>query len=164
LFSNRGPAQSEFCAAHGAVGLVEYFERKSFGKQIDASRLFLYKVTRDLQQSTGDAGAYVRTTMGAMALFGVPPEKYWQYVVSKFDVEPSAFLYSFGENYKAIQYYRLDPPGATASSILNTIKSWIAAGIPSMFGFTVYNSIRQAANTGKIPSHVEMRLLWVASA
>ena len=52
--------------------MVEYFERKAFGRHIDASRLFLYKVTRNLLRLTGDTGAYQRSTMGAMRLFGVP--------------------------------------------------------------------------------------------
>ena len=34
------------CTANAAVGLVEYFERRAHGKHIDASRLFLHKVTR----------------------------------------------------------------------------------------------------------------------
>ena len=89
--------------------------------------------------------------MGAMVLFGVPPEKYWPYVISKFDIEPSAFLYSFGANYKALKYYRLDPAGTTAANVLNNIKAFLAAGLPSMFGFTVHNSFYQAASTGKLP-------------
>jgi C1A family cysteine protease len=36
------------CTAQAGVGMVEYFERRAFGKHIDASRLFLYKVTRNL--------------------------------------------------------------------------------------------------------------------
>ena len=36
------------CTANAGVGIVEYFERRAFGNYIDASRLFLYKVTRDL--------------------------------------------------------------------------------------------------------------------
>src|SRR5659263_197232 len=39
------------CTANAGVGMVEYFERKSFGKHIDGSRLFLYKVTRALLHS-----------------------------------------------------------------------------------------------------------------
>ena len=104
------------CTANAGVGLFEYFENRAFGKYSDASRLFLYKVTRNLMQVTGDTGAYLRTTMGAMAMFGVPQEKYWPYVVAKFDVEPSAFLYGFGDNYKALQYVRLDPPGTSPSA------------------------------------------------
>ncbi len=139
------------CTANAGVGLFEYFENRAFGKYSDASRLFLYKVTRNLMQVTGDTGAYLRTTMGAMAMFGIPLEKYWPYVTAKFDVEPSAFLYNFGENYKALQYVRLDPPGTSSSTLLANIKTNIAAGIPSMFGFTVYDSINQAATNGMIP-------------
>ena len=67
------------CTAHAGAGIIEYYERKSFGRHIDASRLFLYKVTRNLMKMKGDTGAYLRTTMGAMVLFGVPPEEYWPY-------------------------------------------------------------------------------------
>jgi C1A family cysteine protease len=91
------------CTANAGVGLLEYFERKSFGKRIDASRLFLYKVTRDLMQVTGDTGAYIRNTLGAIVLFGVPPEKYWPYDITKFDIEPSAFLYNLAEAFKGLQ-------------------------------------------------------------
>ena len=139
------------CTANAGVGLFEYFERRAYGKYVDASRLFLYKATRDLMQVTGDTGAYIRSTMGAMAVFGVPPEKYWPYDISKFDIEPSAFLYSFADEFKAIQYYRLDPAGATTDVVLAKIKANIAAGLPAEFGFTVYDSISQASTTGKIP-------------
>jgi C1A family cysteine protease len=139
------------CTAQAGVGVFEYFENRSFGTYIDASRLFLYKVTRNLMQETGDTGAYLRTTMGAMVLFGVPPEKYWPYIIAEFDVEPSPFLYAFGDNYKALQYVSLDPPGTSPSALLKSIKTSISAGIPAIFGFTVYDSIKQAATTGKIP-------------
>ena len=141
------------CTANAGVGMVEYYERRAFGRHVDASRLFLYKATRDLMKVTGDTGAYLRTTMGALVLFGVPPEEYCPYVVANFDNEPTAFLYSFGQNYQALNYYRLDPAGTAASSLLNAIKSNLAAGLPSMFGFTVYSSYTQAsvANKGAIP-------------
>ena len=139
------------CTANAGVGVFEYFERRAFGEHIDASRLFLYKVTRNLMQERGDTGAYIRTTMGAMALFGVPPERYWPYDISKFDEEPSAFLFGFADNYKALKYVNLDPPGTTPTKLLSNIKTNIAAGIPSIFGFTVYDSISQAGSTGKIP-------------
>ncbi len=139
------------CTAHAGVGLVEYFERRAFGKHLDASRLFLYKVTRDLAHLTGDTGAFLRTTMKAMVLFGTPPEEYWKYNIPHFDDEPPAFCYAFASNYRAIEYYRLDPPGTTKSDLLNRIKQYIAAGCPSMFGFTVYNSIDGVGSDGKIP-------------
>lgn len=139
------------CTANAGVGIVEYFERRAFGKNIDASRLFLYKVTRNMLHWTGDTGAFLRTTMGALVLFGVPPEEYSPYVIADFDKEPSAFCYAFAQNYQAISYYRLDPSGTTGSVLLDRIKTNLVAGLPSMFGFTVYNSISQASATGKIP-------------
>jgi C1A family cysteine protease len=84
------------CTANAGVGIMEYFERRAFGKHIDASRLFLYKATRNIMHSTGDTGAFLRSTMGALVLFGVPPEEYWPYVIASFDKEPSAFCYARG--------------------------------------------------------------------
>lgn len=141
------------CTAHAGIGMLEYCERRAYGKHIDASRLFLYKATRDLLKWTGDTGAFLRSTMEAMVLFGVPPESYWPYVIANYDLEPSAFLYSFGQNYKSVKYYRLDSPGKAKPALLAAIKANLAAGLPSMFGFTVYNSITQAsvANQGAIP-------------
>jgi len=139
------------CTANAGVGMVEYFERRAFGKHIDASRLFLYKVTRNLDHQTGDTGAYLRTTMSGLVLFGVPPEEYWPYKIPDFDKEPTAFCYAFAQNYQAISYYRLDPPGTGKDALLNQIKTNLAGGVPSMFGFTVYSSISQAGTTGKIP-------------
>lgn len=146
---DQGPLGS--CTAHAGVGIVEYFEKRAFGKHLDASRLFLYKVTRNLLHWTGDTGAFLRSTMGALVLFGVPPEEYWQYKTADFDKEPSSFCYAFGQNYQAISYYRLDPPGTNNKALLSRIKTNIAAGLPSMFGFTVYSSYTQAGTSGKIP-------------
>jgi C1A family cysteine protease len=66
----QGPLGS--CTANAGVGLVEYFERRAYGKHIDASRLFLYKVTRKMLNFKGDTGAFLRSAMGALTLFGVP--------------------------------------------------------------------------------------------
>jgi C1A family cysteine protease len=141
------------CTAHAGAGIIEYYERKSFGKHIDASRLFLYKVTRNLMKMKGDTGAYLRTTIGAMVLFGVPPEDYWPYTddEKRFDKEPPAFCYAFAQNYQTIKYYRHDPPETRADTILNRVKTYLTSGHPAMFGFTVYNSIEQADKTGRIP-------------
>jgi len=141
------------CTANAGTGVIEYYERKAFGRHMDASRLFLYKVTRNLMKQKGDTGAYLRTTMGAMVLFGVPPEDYWSYSddEKKFDLEPPAFCYAFAQNYQTITYFRHDPPGTKAEEVLNKVKTNLSKGHPAMFGFSVYNSIEQAEATGRIP-------------
>jgi C1A family cysteine protease len=139
------------CTAQAAAALVEYFERRAFGRHTDVSRLFLYKVTRNLLKMTGDTGAFLRTTMGALTLFGAPPEEYWPYKIDDYDREPTPFLYAFAQNYQAISYYRLDPPGTRKDTLLGRIKKHLSTGLPLMFGFTVYSSISQADETGAIP-------------
>ena len=138
------------CTAQAAAGLREYFERHASGKWVDASRLFLYKVERDLMGVTGDTGAFLRTAMEALVMFGAPPERYWPYNVARFDVEPPAFCYAFGANYQAIQYFKLDPPGTSPAQTLLNIKAYLAAGFPSMFGFPVYPEYDQPAAGGLI--------------
>lgn len=139
------------CTANAGVGLMEYFERRAFGTHLDASRLFLYKVTRNLLGWTGDQGAYLRSTMKSMVLFGMPPERYWPYNVGKFDDEPTTFCYAFAQNYKSVQYYRLDPPGTAPSKVLSTVRESLAAGLPSMFGFSVYSSMPGTGEGADIP-------------
>lgn len=137
------------CTANAGVGIVEYYERRAFGKHLDGSRLFVYKATRNLLGLTGDTGAWLRSTMGALCMFGVPPERYWPYDVNKYDAEPPAFVYTLGQAYQAEKFYRLDPAGTVPANLLDAIKQHITAGVPPMFGFTVYDSISQAQGTGK---------------
>jgi len=139
------------CTANAAAAIVEYFERKAFGKHINVSRLFLYKATRNLMHSPGDTGAFLRSTMGALVLFGAPPEEHWPYRIADFDREPPAFCYAFAQNYQAMSYYRLDSPGIAGEKLLARIKTNLAALLPAMFGFTVYSSISGAESTGEIP-------------
>jgi C1A family cysteine protease len=89
--------------------------------------------------------------VGALALFGVPPEDYWPYKIVDFDKEPPAFAYSFAQSYQALKYYRLDPPNVSRVTLLDQIKANIHGGIPPIFRFTVYSSIDQAGHDGAIP-------------
>ncbi|MFX0046163.1 MAG: C1 family peptidase [Candidatus Hermodarchaeota archaeon] len=143
------------CTAHAAVGIVEYFQRRAFNKYIEGSRLFVYKATRNLMQVTGDTGAWLRNTMGSLKLCGVPDEKYWPYTDAKpaFDNEPPSFVYSVADNYEAIKYFCHDPLGAnlTGSTVLASVKKYLAAGVPSMFGFWGFPSFGSCDTKGGIP-------------
>lgn len=139
------------CTANAVVGLVEYFERCAKGEYLDASRRFLYKVTRKLYHFTGDSGAYIRGTIRALRLFGTCPEEYWPYDEAKYDDEPPAFCYAFAQSYQAIKYYRIWDPNP--QNLLSQLNSSLAKGLPFAFGFTVYNSIWNTSvqTTGDIP-------------
>ena len=55
-----------------------------------------------------------------------------------------------GRTSRRSDYYRLDPAGTDRKALLASIKARIASKLPSMFGFTVYQSIWSATG-GKIP-------------
>lgn len=141
------------CTANAAAGIVEYFEKRAFDKHIDASRLFLYKTTRNLMQVSGDTGAWLRETMGALVLCGVPDEKYWPYKIKDFDKEPSGFVYALAENYSTVKYFCHDPQGfdTPAPAVLDSVKKYLGAGIPSMFGFWGFESFEDSDQPGDIP-------------
>lgn len=125
------------CVAHACIGLVEYFEQRVTGKRCHLSTLFLYKTTRRLLHWEGDTGASIRSTWKALARFGVPPEEYLPYDVSKYEVDPDPFLYSCASRFLGLHYVRLDPPCAQREGIILTVKNYLAAGFPSVFGFPV---------------------------
>lgn len=150
------------CTANAAVGIVEYFQKRAFGKHLDGSRLFIYKTTRNLLGWVGDTGAYLRTTMAALELFGVPPEKFWLYTDNQqptqsekrtFDEEPSAFIYELAEEFEALEYFCHDPLGKNVppDQVLASVKKWLAAGVPSMFGFYGFPSFSFSNIPGGIP-------------
>lgn len=147
------------CTANAAVGMAEYFQKRAYGNYIDGSRLFVYKATRKLMQSSGDSGAWLRSAMGALVLFGVPDEKYFPYTLDgetvnpDWDSEPDSFLYSLANHYSAVNYFCHDPLGKKISKedVLKTVKTYLAAGIPSMFGFFGFPSFEDSDSPGSIP-------------
>jgi C1A family cysteine protease len=143
------------CTAHAGVGIVEYFERRAFNQHIDGSRLFVYKTTRNLMGVTGDTGAWLRNTMGALVLCGVPGERYWAYTDSdpEFDREPPGFVYAVADNFEALRYFCHDPVGASVprDTVLAKVKLYLAAGIPSMFGFFGFGSAGSSNVPGAFP-------------
>jgi C1A family cysteine protease len=143
------------CTAHSAIGIVEYFQRRAFKKHLEGSRRFVYKVTRNLMQVKGDTGAWLRNAMGALVLCGIPEEKYWPYTDADpdFDEEPPSFVYALADNYKAVRFFCHDPAGAKlpGETVLENVKKYLAAGIPSMFGFWGFPSFDFTNVKGGIP-------------
>ena len=147
---NQGGLQS--CTAHAAVCLLEYFETQAFKTYIEHSRLFVYKVTRNLALQSADVGAFLRDTMKALALVGAPPEQYWPYVEASVNVEPTPFAYALAQNFQALDYYRYDPDGADRAVVLQKIQTNLSSGLPAMFGFYLFqDAVQQAERGGTFP-------------
>lgn len=136
------------CTAQATIGALEYFERKTRGEHVDGSRLFLYRVTRRYLgwEGRGDTGAFVRSAIKSLRLFGTCPERYFPYDESKWDEEPTAYHYAFAQNFKAIEYLRLE-------GTPDVLRSCLDAGLPFIFGFTCFSSLddRAVTKTGIIP-------------
>jgi C1A family cysteine protease len=122
--------------AEACVSLVQYFERRATGRIVDLSPLFLYKVTRRLLGQCGDTGADLRTTLKALARFGAPPVAHGP-TRESFDAEPDAFVYALAKKWNDLAYVRLDPAETSGAKTLRTVRSYLAAGFPSVFGFSV---------------------------
>jgi C1A family cysteine protease len=146
------------CTAFAAVGMYEYMEKKIHNKFVSGSELFVYKVTRYLMSTRnesnglGDTGAFIRSALGALVYFGVPPGETYPYNISLFEAEPPTKVYILAQNYQVLTYFRLDYEISNPQSNLDRIKTWIYRGFPIEFGFTCYNStLKQAETTGNIP-------------
>jgi C1A family cysteine protease len=149
------------CTAFAGVGIVEYLENRAFGTHLDGAALFVYKTTRNLLGWQDDTGAYLRATMGGIALLGVPPERYWPYTTARhpgpsgtgrtFDDEPSAFVYGIADNFEGVSYLRHDPAGTDPGQTLASVKAYLAYGIPVMFGFYGFPSFSNTNVIGGIP-------------
>ncbi len=70
-----------------------------------------------------------------------------------FDKEPGGFVYALAENYSTIKYFSHDPQGSDtpAEAVLASVKNYLAAGIPSMFGFWGFQSFEDTDIPGNIP-------------
>jgi C1A family cysteine protease len=133
-------------STHACLALYQYFERRAFGKVLEPSRLFLYKMTRQLLNWTGDTGACLRTTLKAMIRFGIPPETLWPYDAPRLDHEPEPHLFSYAQDLQSLRYMRLDPRGSSGPQTMENIKAFLAAGFPCMLGFPVYSSLSREPN------------------
>jgi C1A family cysteine protease len=126
--------------AFAALALVGYFEARTAGQVLDASRLFLYQMALRLLRLSGNAGVDLRTTFKGLVRFGAPPEAYWPYEIERFHTEPTdAFLFSFARDYAGIRYLRLDASDGEKS--LRVVRSYLAAGFVIAFGFSVPSSL-----------------------
>lgn len=138
------------CTAHAVIGVLETALKKN-GQRVDLSRRFLYKVTRNFLGWQGDQGAFLRTTMKAAIMIGAPPESHWPYDVKRYDDEPSSFVYSVAQNFRALKYLNVGLEKHDEKR-LSLIKTSIEAGLPVAFGFTVYDTIDDETGVVSMPS------------
>lgn len=135
-------------SVHACLGLVQYFERRTRGRIVEPSRLFVYQTARRLLGWKGDSGLPLRSTLLAIVKFGLPPEPFWPYDQRQLDVEPEVFVYAAADRLPNALFVRLDGRGISGENTLETVKRFLAAGYAAVFGFPVCTSV---SNDAEIP-------------
>jgi C1A family cysteine protease len=135
-------------AAHAAIALVQYFERRSTGRMLRLSSLFAHYTAGRLMPGAGGRGVSLRAVLKAMVLCGIPPERVWPYAAARLNEAPDAFAYTFGRYFRSICYLRLDSRGASGDQVLRQVRAFLAAGLPAAFGFPVCDAV---GDDGEIP-------------
>lgn len=139
------------CTGFMATGMYEYMCKRGHSNYIELSPLFTYKTTRYLMHLTGDTGAYIRSALGSLAIFGSPPEEYYPYDVTRFDRVPDVMANSFAQSFQALKYFRLDKGVPSDNKLVDRMKEYIAKGFALGFGFTVFESFMSVGKNGQIP-------------
>lgn len=136
------------CTGEAIAGLVHFdLIKQDPTKAFQPSPLFIYYNERVLENSVNeDAGAEIRDGIKTLVRWGVCPEQYWPYVISKFKTKPSKLAFKNAMPHRIDKYMRLaqDP---------SQLKACLAEGFPFVFGISVYSSFEsdEVAKTGVVP-------------
>jgi C1A family cysteine protease len=131
--------------AHACVALAQYFERRSTGRLIRPSRLFLHANAERMLRQRPDHGVSLRAVLRALVSFGGPPEEYWPYDPATLTRRPTPFIYSFPCRFCKARFLRLDARTQSGKETLQTVKNFLAAGFAFVLGFPVSTAVTQDA-------------------
>jgi C1A family cysteine protease len=137
---NQGRLSS--CTAQAGVGAMEMLALLKQQPYQDLSRLFLYKITRELLGWTGDVGGTLRATAKAMVKYGVCPESMWPYITSTYERAPTSSMMTAASQKQVLKYYRC--------TTLDDVKWCLANGLPVIIGFSCYDHAFNPGPTGRI--------------
>jgi C1A family cysteine protease len=134
-------AQCGTSTSHACVALIQQFERRSSGRLLHLSRLFVHHTARRMAHGPTLGGISLRMALKAISRCGIPPEKYVPYDHFSLEHQPDAFAFSFQRGFRSLRYLRLDDRQSTGDEILMRLRSFLAAGFPIVLGFPLHSSI-----------------------
>ncbi len=143
---NRSPVAAG--AARACTALLEYFQRRATGEMLEPSAGFVDHVTRRslAMNGCGHGGEQLRATWKAIVRFGVPRVHDWPGEGENRDREPDAFAYAAARKFPGVNYVRLDGFPQPGEAVVESIKSFLAAGFAAVFGFSVCTSLSAGAD------------------
>lgn len=138
------------CTGHAIAFLFEAAHHWQTDASFVASPCFIYWNARVVDRTQNvDRGAFIRHGMRAVNVMGTCSRDEWPLEKGVL-VEPDDACSAAAIDHKASEYSRLERS-------IDAMRGWLAHGTPFVFGFSVYESIEQAKNTGhiKLPGHGE---------
>lgn len=145
------------CVPNAVAAACEYLmarghEDRGGDPPYTPSRLFLYYNARKIENSIGaDDGCQIRDVIRSLAVDGFCRESpgrpdAWPYVEENIDVRPPDTCYECARR-------ELITSAARVTPTLDQLQGCLAAGLPVIFGFVVYESFESAdvARTGVVP-------------
>ncbi|CAF3440069.1 unnamed protein product [Rotaria sp. Silwood2] len=136
------------CTTNALAGAYEYLLKKTTGRHIDVSRLFMYYNARVKGNVDGgpieDVGCVMTDAIEALSEFGVCLESLWPYDISKVDTRPSEQAFAQAKDHSI-------KPAASVDIDLNAMKKCLADGFPFVFGLDLFASFNKASESGIVP-------------
>lgn len=132
------------CVSNALIAAFQYDQKKQKMEDFLPSRQFVYYNQRVIEGTVNyDSGSTIRDGIKVLNRLGVCPENDYPYNVEFFTDRPNEKSYKDAQNHKAIQYRKIRPT-------IKDIMLSLSAGIPVIFGFTVYESFEKpdVARTG----------------
>ncbi|HLA84192.1 MAG TPA: C1 family peptidase [Thermoguttaceae bacterium] len=131
------------CCVHACIALVQYFERRATGRILRPSRLFIHANAERLLGQPPDHGVSLRAVLKSLVCLGGPPEEYWPYDPAALARRPPTFTYGFARRFNKIRFLRLDARHSGGEEVLEEMRSFLAAGFPSVLGYPVSTAVTQ---------------------
>ncbi len=135
------------CTANAIGAAFEFAQIKEEMTDFIPSRLFIYYNERQIEGTVDqDAGAMIRDGIKSVHRLGVCPEDTWAYDIARFAEKPPQAAYTQAQDHQATVYRRVQ-------HTLPQMQGALAAGIPIVFGFSVYESFesQDVARSGIVP-------------
>ena len=124
--------------ACACAALVEYCNRRFYGRCKPVLRTFLHDVARQLHGLPVNSSVSIRQVLKALVRYGVPPQDVSANQESEFSTS-NPMLYGFANDYRDVTYLRLIPLGD--KDLLHTVKATISLGLPCVFGMPQFATL-----------------------
>jgi len=151
------------CGGHALRNCMAYLLRERLGEKLDGpwgqqwdlsplAGYYLGRVEEGPEWAEQDAGVIIRLAVTAARKHGIPTEEAWPYDPAQFSRKPSKKALETGKWHQAHPgSYRCDEDGDRRKTIDRMLQA-LEAGFPLNYGFTTFENIGEADETGVLPT------------